>query len=205
MTLARTDSQLSVFAAERARRRATNALVAAAALALAPVPFVLSTSAALAASAVLALGALATLGWLALAHGTERLALLGAIAAGLDDASLPAVAQARTRLVSSGQRARLAEGLRAHAEAGRRGGLPPGSRRVVQPRTTAAVADELEHLAALVSTLVVAEPSPRLRGLAACELLLVDGVRSPLFAVDAVAVREELHRIAALLGDPADA
>lgn len=205
MTFARTESLMAVHAAERARRHATNAVVVAAALALAPLPLVVSTSAALVVSAVFAVGTLATLGWLALAHGTERLAVLTAIADGVDDPSLPAVAGARTRLIAPRHRAQLAEGLRAHAGAGRRGGLPPGSRRVVQPRTTAAVAEELEQLAALVSSLVVAEPSPRVRGLAACELLLVDGVRSPLFATDEWVVREELARIADLLGEPADA
>ncbi len=201
MTLARTDSLMAVHAAERARRRATTAVVVAGALALAPLPLVVSTSAALAVSAVLAVGALATLAWLALAHGTERLAVLDAIAAGADDPALPAVARARERLVAPRHRAHLADGLRAHADAGRRGALPPGSRRVVQPRTAAGVADELEHLAALV----LAEPPARVRGLAACELLLVDGVRSPLYATDGTPVRHELARIAELLGPAADA
>ncbi len=201
MTLAHTDSLMAVHAAERARRRATTAVVVAAALALAPLPFVVSTSAALVASAVLAVAALASLAWLALAHGSERLAVLDAIAAGADDPSLPAVARARERLVDPRHRARLADGLRAHADAGRRGALPPGSRRVVRPRTAAEVADELEDLAALV----VAEPPARVRGLAACELLLIDGVSSPLFATDASVVRQELARIGALLGPAADA
>jgi hypothetical protein len=205
MTLARTHSLVAVHAAERGRRHATNAFVVAVALALAPLPLVVSTSAALVVSAVFAVGALATLGWLAPAHGTERLAVLTAIADGVDDASVPAVAGARTRLIAPGPRAQLAEGLRAHANAGRRGGLPPGSRRVVQPRTAADVANELEELAGMVTTLVVAEPSPRVRGLAACELLLVDGVSSPLFATDGSVVRQELARIADLLGKPADA
>lgn len=205
MTLARTHSLMAVHAAERGRRHATNAVVVATALALAPLPLVVSTSAALVASAVFAVGVLATLGWLALAHGTERLAVLTAIADGVDDPSLPAVGRARTRLIAPRHRAQLAEGLRAHAKAGCRGGLPPGSRRVVQPRTAADVAEELEQLAALVASLVVAEPSPRVRGLAACELLLVDGVSSPLFATDGSVVRQELARIADLLGEPADA
>jgi len=52
VTLAHTDSLMAVHAAERARRRATTAVVVAAALALAPLPFVVSTSVALVASAV---------------------------------------------------------------------------------------------------------------------------------------------------------
>ena len=51
MTLARTDSLMAVHAAERARRRATTAVVVAAALALAPLPFVVSTSSQMSGSA----------------------------------------------------------------------------------------------------------------------------------------------------------
>ena len=201
MTLAHTDSLMAVHAAERGRRHATNAVVVAAALALAPLPLVVSTSAALVASAVFAVGALASLGWLALGarHGAPGGA--DAIAAGATTRRCrpsPAPAAAHR----SAPPRRLAEGLRAHADAGRHGALPPGSRRVVRPRTTAEVAEELEELGA---ALVVAEPPARVRGLAACELLLVDGVSSPLFATDASVVRQELARIGALLGSAADA
>ena len=201
MTLARTDSLMAVHAAERARRRATTAVVVAGALALAPLPLVVSTSAALAVSAVLAVGALATL---RLARPGPRQRAAGGARRDRRRCGRPRAAGRRPRpqrLVAPRHRAHLADGLRAHADAGRRGGLPPGSRRVVQPRTAAGVADELEHLAALV----LAEPPARVRGLAACELLLVDGVRSPLYATDATAVRHELTSIAELLGSAAEA
>ena len=145
-------------------------------------------------SAVLAVGALATLAWLALAHGTERLAVLDAIAAGADDPSLPAVARARSGS-STAPPGAAGRGLRAHADAGRRGALPPGSRRSSGRATTPRSRTSSSDLAALVAR-GAARARARPRGV---ELLLVDGVSSPL-SPPTRRCAPELARIGELLG-----
>jgi hypothetical protein len=71
--------------------------------------------------------------------------------------------------------------------------VPASVRPLFDVRTVAAVVDDLREIVTLLHAGV-----PRARGVALAERLLTEGV-SPLYGYDAMALRDELHRVRYLL------
>ncbi len=137
--------------------------------------------------------AVALLGCRLLVRCEARLARLALVAAGDERLPLPGLADLRMQLVSPGWRHQLAAALEVRARQPAPGWrtLHPAVRSPGRPRTIAAAAPDLESLATLLRA---AEPR-QARAVAACELLLVDGARSPLYGGDGAALRQEVSRI----------
>jgi hypothetical protein len=121
-----------------------------------------------------------------------RLARLTLVAAGDERLALPGLADLRVQLLSARWRRQLAATIEVQArQAPCWRTLHPVVRTPGSLRTIGAAAADLECLANLLRA---AEPREA-RAVAACELLLIDGAGSPLYANDAAALRQELSRI----------
>jgi hypothetical protein len=133
---------------------------------------------------------------LVVVRSDRRMAALDAIALGDETLPLPAIERVRRQLLDPTWQAVLAAGLQARALQAIAPMQPyPGAYRVTDSHVPAAAALGLDELGSLLRA---ARPRSA-RPVARCELLLIDGARSPLHGRDADALGEEIAGIAALL------
>lgn len=139
----------------------------------------------------------AFLGGLALtARATQRARVIELIIAGREDLHLAELEPARRRLQNPRRRAALASSLqRCLRSAERWDRIPTHFRPVANVRLLLPCRNDVIALERLLCT----DTLPRVRGVALCEWLLVDGTTSPLYGNDADALQRELGRIRFML------
>jgi len=146
-----------------------------------------------------AVAALALAGSFAMLASDRRACVRGLIIEGRGSLPLTIVQRERRRLLASTTRARLARSLdEVRQDAQRRVRRPTYPRPLYTPQVVVAVAAELQTTARLLD-----EDQFSLSGVAMTERLL-NAHDSPLYGRDPMLLREELHRIAFVLGGPGE-